>query len=290
MTCIRKAWLELGGNTILLEDTTQGYYCTNLDLPLPDVRDVVTNRPDQDGVDDRTRYFGARTVSADITATQNIDQVASSFAPYMVPSARPILHYVLDRPGAAERTLVVRAAAYDWPIQGPSLRNIKLQWVAADPIVKDPTTKTATAWAGAALASGRTYDLTFPRTYPAGGGIPTTSIIRSDGDMPIQPLLRIYGPITGATVKIQVPGGPLYTVGFLSTFAVGTGAFVDVDTKAKTALYQGDPNQNVIASLDWAHLTWPVLPAHTDNVMTLTGGATTNISQVVASWNDGYLI
>ena len=49
--------------------------------------------------------MGTRVVSADITALAGagarIDDVADNFAPFMVPSARPVLHYVLDRPGAS---------------------------------------------------------------------------------------------------------------------------------------------------------------------------------------------
>jgi hypothetical protein len=293
MTCVRRAWLTLDTLSVPLESVDGGWFCTSLDLGYPEVRDVVNNRPDQNGVDDRTRYWGARAVTAELVTDvgwgAQIDQVAAQWAPFMVPSARPVLHYVLDRPGTAERTLTLRAAAYDWKIEGDRSRTIQLQWVAADPIVRDPVTRTATAWAGAALASGRTYDLTFPRTYPAGGGIPTTSIIHGYGDVPIQPLLRIYGPITGPKVTIHVPGGATYVVGFLSTFAVGTGAWVDVNTANKTALYQSDPNQNVITSLDWSTLTWPVLPPGVDNTMTLSGGATSDISQVQAIWQDGYL-
>src|SRR5215475_9017960 len=110
MVCVRKAWLVLGGSTVQLEDQSKGYFCTSLDLGYPNVREVVNNRPDQDGADDRTRLMGPRAVSADITAIRSVpaqvDAVASMFAPYMVPSARPVLHYVLDRPGVAERTLV----------------------------------------------------------------------------------------------------------------------------------------------------------------------------------------
>lgn len=95
--CIRRAWLTLGALTMPLEDESRGYFCTKLDLGYPDVRDVVNNRPDQHGIDDRTQYFGARVVSADLVARgQPVDEVAAAFAPFMVPSVRPTLHYVLD--------------------------------------------------------------------------------------------------------------------------------------------------------------------------------------------------
>ena len=85
--CIRTAWLTLGALTLPLEDESRGYYCTQLDLGYPEVRDVTTNRPDQNGIDDRTQYFGSRLVSANILAQEPpVDDVAAVFAPFMVPS------------------------------------------------------------------------------------------------------------------------------------------------------------------------------------------------------------
>ena len=71
-----------------------GYFCKELDLGYPGVREVSNNRPDQDGVDDRTSLFGPRSRSpANITAVpagrHSIDQAASLFAPFMNPAARP---------------------------------------------------------------------------------------------------------------------------------------------------------------------------------------------------------
>ena len=288
--CVRTAWLDLNGNIIYLEDVDAGYYCTSLDLGSPDVREVMNDRPDQDGADDRTQFLGARAVAAEITATEDIDTVATSFAPFMSPSARPVLHYVLDRPGAPERTLVLRAAAYAWPIKGPFRRDIQLQWVAADPVIQDPVERQSIAHAGSSIAPGRYYNLTHPRIYPTGGSSPTDGLIRSDGDLPIKPRLRIYGPITGPIVHFASPGADTFVVGFLSSFVIGAGAWVDVDTQYKTAFYQSDPNQNVLTSLNWATLKWPVLDPHVDHHMTLTGtGTMTPITQVVATWQDGYL-
>jgi hypothetical protein len=289
-TCVRTAWLVLGTSTLLLEDATKGYFCTDLDLGFPTVREVVSDRPDQDGVDDRTMYMGARVVSASISAIQGagaqVDAVASSFAPFMLPSARPVLHYVLDRPGAAERTLTLRAAGYAWPIAGPYQRDINLQWVAADPVARDPTQKTATAFAGTSPALGRIYPLTFNRTYPLGGVPGTTPNIVSNGEVPVRPLVRVYGPITGARVNF----GSYGVMAFQSNYIIDAGHFVDLDTANKTARRDSDPAQNVLAQLNWSTSTWPVLPVMPAfATMTVTGSNTTSSSQVQAIWQDGFL-
>ena len=291
--CNRRAWVTLGALSVALEDYGGGWFCTSLDLGSPDVRDVTSNRPDQSGIDDRTQYLGGRAITAAITALAgagaDIDAVAAAFAPFMDPSQRPSLHYVLDRPGLPERVIPnLRAAGYTWPIEGAYQRDIQLQWVAPDPAMLDPTVQTVTAWAGSSTTPGRTYPLTFNRTYPPGGSSPTTGLIRTPGDLPIRPLLRIYGPITAPIVTVQT-GGVSYRIFFQSGFIINAGAWVDVDTVAKSANLNSDPTQSVQAQINWLSTTWPVIAPNTNALLSLSGGSTTGVTQVQATWQDRYL-
>jgi hypothetical protein len=301
-TCSRTAWLTLGALSVPLEDDAAGYFCNSLDLGYPEVRATVNYRPDQDGTDDRTHLMGARTVTASIVALAGagarIDEVAASFAPFMVPSARPVLHYVLDRPGAAERVLTLRAAGYSWPVVGAFERDIMLQWVAPDPVVRDATAQTATAWSGANPGNpGRLYNLVFPRVYPVGGGGPISATISSPGDIVVQPLLRIYGPITGPVVNFSstdtVSGlTTTWAVQFLAAYRIDAGHYVEVDTAARTVHLDGQTS--ALSAIDWDAMShgWPQLPVLPDTTtMSLTslGGNTTGVTQVVAIWSDGYL-
>jgi len=292
---VRRAWLVLGNTTVQLENPPGGWFCENLDLGLPTVRAVTATKPDADGTIDRTQYFGDRAVTiavhALVGAGARIDAVAAMFAPFMVPSARPVLHFVLDRPGVAERTVTLRPAGFSWPIVGNSERNIQLQFVAPDPAIYDPTVRNVPAWSGSGLAGGRTYPLAPPRSYPAGAAGPSTGVIHSNGDLPVRPLLRFYGPVTAPVATIAVPGipGVTYTVGFLSTFTLAANQYVDVDTAAKTAYVNGDPTQPVLGQLNWAPLTWPVLPVGVDNTLAMGGSSTSGVTQVQAIWQDKYL-
>jgi hypothetical protein len=288
----------MGERILPLEDDVAGYACTELDLGYPEVRDVTNNNPDQDGITDRTRYMGSRAMSASVRAsggTMTADEIGAIFAPFMVPNARPELHYVLDRPDAPERFAVVRAAGYSWPISGKRSRDIGLQWVAADPIVRDPLQKLATAYAGASTIPGRTYPLTFNRIYPVGGGVATTGEIRSAGDIVVRPLLRVWGPITNPVVTMTPttgadPAGPDAVIRFVTGFIVAAGSFVDVDTAAKTAFVGGDPTRSVMAQIDWAQSVWPILPTLPYwTWLTLQGDSTSSTTQVQASWYDGFL-
>jgi hypothetical protein len=295
--CVRTAWLDLYGDgtvTMPLENPAGGWFCSSLDLGYPASREVTANRPDQDGVDDRTRYMGGRVVSANISALAGagarIDDVADNFGPYMIPSARPVLHYVLDRPGAAERTLTLRGSGYAWAVAGAYQRDIQLQWLAADPVARDPATHVVTAWMGSPGAAGRTYPLTFNRAYPPAGGAPITGIISSPGDIAVRPLLRIYGPVTAPDIRLVPSVGPAYDVRFVAGFTVAGGDWVDVDTANKTAYIRGDPTRNAVTSIDWVNTTWPVLPvAPAQTTMNMTGSGASSVTQVQAIWNDGYL-
>ena len=290
--CIRRAWLTLGSLTMPLEDEAAGYYCTELNLGYPEIREVVNNRPDADGIDDRTALWGSRVVSANITATEPpVDAVAASFAPFMSPRVRPVLTYVLDRPGAQPMSLTVRASGYAWPISGSKHREIQLQWVAADPIARDPVTRSATAWAGTGAVLGRVYNLVPSRAYPAGAGLPSSGTIIGQGNVPVQPYLRIFGPITDPRVTFDTVGPPVAHSEVGMAYRIDAGHFVGIDTRAHTARLDDDPSASVLSELDWPRLIWPMLPNAPDSTsMALTGTGTTSSSQVVASWQDGYLI
>lgn len=296
--CIRRAWLKLGDRVLPLEDTVAGYACSELDLGYPDIRDNTQANPNAHGITDRTIWWGARAMAADIIAmggTMSVDEIGTLFAPYQDPGARPELHYVLDRPGTPERFVVVRASDYSWKISGKRTREIHLAWIASDPIVRDPAQQVAIAHAGSSTEAGRRYPLSFDRTYPAGGAAPTTGEIRSPGDVVVRPLLRIYGPITDPVVTMTPttgsdPSGPPAVIRFDPGFQVPAGGWVDVNTVDRSAFRNGDNSDSVMADIDWASTVWPVLPTLPYfSWLTLSGSSTTSSSQVQALWYDGFL-
>jgi hypothetical protein len=279
-TCVRQAWLVLGGNTIQLDNPSAGYMCQSLDLGTPIMRTVMNNRPDGDGIIDRTQYMGARTVVAAITALTSagaqIDAVAASFAPFMVPSQRPVLHYVLDRPGAPERTLTLRPDSYDWPIVGAVQRDIALQWIAPNPISYSATQQSATS-------------------TPAPTA--TTATVTSAGDVAPKPVLTITGPVTSPftfQLVTRTAGGTnitSYPVSFLAGFTLGAGSSVAIDFGARTAVM--NTGASVLNQLNWTTFTWPVLPLspqYTVGYWPGTPAGVTPATQAVFTWNDAYLV
>jgi hypothetical protein len=260
----------------------------------------MTNKPDQQGADDRTQFFGARNVSADIVAVAGagatLDAVLASFAPFMVPTARPVLHYVLDRPGTPERVMTLRPSGFSGPIVGPYERDIQLQWVCSDPDAKDPNVRTSSAFAGSTVNPGRVYNRTYPLVYPVGGNSPTTGLIEPHGDLAIRPKLLLYGPATAPSITISPAGAgqPATTrIVFQPYFTVGAGQYVEVDCYNKTVRLNGDPNQNLATMLDWQNSNWPVInpvpPAAAGSYLQMGGSSTSSITQVQAQWQDRFI-
>ena len=108
--------------------------------------------------------------------------------------------------------------------------------------------------------------------------------------MPIQPYLRIFGPISAPRVSMHTATPPNVWTSIRLTSRIDAGHFVGIDTVKHTAYLDDNPAQSVLADLDWANTTWPVLPNLPDwTALELAGTGTTTSSQVVASWQDGYL-
>lgn len=293
--CVRRAWLTLDDLVLPLEDEAAGYVCPELDLGYPEVRDVMTNRPDHHGVDDRTRYFGSRAISAQVIAATpdaRIDEIASAFAPFMVVSQRPVLHYVLDREDNPERTITLRPAAYGWPIKGAHSREIALQWIAADPIAYGSEEEESTSWAGSAVGAGRIYSLQFSRSYPVGTTPPSSGVILTKGDVAVRPLLFIYGPIQGARVTLRDPQARRQDFALKASSTIDAGHWIEVDPDARTAYWDSDRSRSAMREINWWYPTvWPLVQPRVSYSFTLyaDGGGANQVSQALARWRDGYL-
>jgi hypothetical protein len=275
-----------------------GYVCTKLDLGYPVVREVAENRADQNGMIDRTSLFGGRIITIELTALAGagarIDEVVASFAPFMDPSLRPQLHYILDRPGELERVITVRAQSFAWPIVGPNQRDFQLVFLAADPLLYDATTNTATAWCGATGNPGRVYDLTFDRTYPAGGTTPSTVQLNNYGDVWVPLLVRVHGPAQNIQVRFANMAAPNIAAvfKFLPTFALSAGDYVDIDSQNRIVFKNGDPTVSQFEQVDWSVSVWPYLAPESRQpniAMSMTADDANNVTQVTAYWSDAYL-
>lgn len=303
--CHRRAWLTLDdGSSIELEDQDAGYACSELNLGWPDIRDVVNNRPDQDGTIDETQFFGARVVSANLVAvaswgTRTIDDIARSFGPYLVPSVRPMLHWIMDTPedDYLERTLVLRAQGYSSPIVGNDQRSIALTWVAPDAIAYDATLRRAIVWADATRQGGRKYPLIYDdeagnerdRRYPVMTGGGELGSMYSNGDVPVWPIIRMYGPGDDPIFTAMSSAGSQIFVQIALNAHLSQGQYVEVDLLRRSAtLYTpGLATTNAMAQINW-HLTqMGAIPPRQTVLLSYRANNPDYTSQAVVMWRDG---
>jgi hypothetical protein len=76
--------------------------------------------------------------------------------------------------------------------------------------------------------------------------------------------------------------------------AIAAGHYVEIDTAARSANWDGYVANGALGSLDWFNTIWPAIPPSPDGaVMTLAGdassGVMTGVTQVQASWQDEFL-
>jgi hypothetical protein len=289
-----------------LDDVERGWVCTELDLGYPDIREVTNNAPIQHGIDDVTAYFGGRVVTASITAvpdgTLPLDDIVSLFGRYTNPGARPELHFTRQSASYDERMLLLRASGWSAPMGVPSKREFQLSWVAPDALIRNAIISVSSAWVGEDDQGGRVYE---PPDLAAYGGVDRdySTVVGSPsvpgapvsrGDLPVSPLLRIYGPITQPVVRLSgvAPDRtPVQAqVAFGSTLVIGSGEWVDVDCKARTANRNGDPAQSVFSEIEFDATQWPLIyPVPWTNVLELTGSSASPHTLVEARWQDAFL-
>jgi hypothetical protein len=286
--------LTVGSTTIDLMSDQQGFRVSALDLGYPAVREVVIDNSDRSGATDLTKLLGPRPVT--ITGALVPSPVGSrqqawhKLAPFLDPSARVTMTYRVDG-DTVVKTMTLRVAQATALFDNPTTSPAQLGFKAADPLAYDARVQTAVAFGGASNVGGRAYNLVYNRVYPAGGGA-TSVFTYNNGDFPVYPLLRLYGPATNIVVNwgpASATGGPIT---FVPSYSVAAGHYLAIDCKARTIQVDGDPSQNAYGQVQ-SMLTWPYIPAGAPNntaVWSFTATGTSNQSQLVIQWQDGYLL
>lgn len=286
-----------GGTTLDLMDDAQGFRVDEVDLGYPTVREDSFPWPARNGTNDQTRLVGERAVSISgslVPSPAGSRQKARhALAPFLDPAARSTLTYQIEA-DCTPRTITLRAAQLTGPFNNPSVSAVHIGFKAADPLAYDATTRQATVYVTTAGSGpGRAYNLVFPRVYPPGGQV--YAVLVNNGEFPAYPVLRFYGPITGAQAVVgRTVNGVTSssTVAFQPSYIISPGHYVEVDTGRRTALLDGDPLQSVYAYLlpDLAG-GWPwIPPAPGQATLTLRGSGYSSATQLVATWADPFLL
>lgn len=239
------------------------YVCTQLQIGSPVVRRVVRNRALANGTFDNSRFTGARAITAAIglddracAGHPGMQELLDAVGPYMSSRRRPTLRWRLPG-GTYEREAVVSGQTWPFDLNGRQLQSIVLGFICPDgkvvsaggpiPIEITPSLDTE---------GGRVYPEVYTDggrgPYIASGSIGERSVVNV-GNAPTDWTLTMFGATTNPTFTIN--GVPMAFTRMGGLAIVG-GQSIVVDSAAKTALLNNDPESSVYPYLNFDQWAW----------------------------------
>lgn len=256
-------FLDLNGDILDLTPAN-GFFVREFNLGYPVPRVVSDARPNTDGTDDRTRFFGARSIALSVDLIGDKFALLDLLSPYLLPSARPFL--VFDD-AAQPRRFRLRAADETRAIQSPTIsQNVLLQWVAPDGVAETVNQATETVFASVGVSPGFTFDVSFDLSFPTASPSGRTDV-ETVGNARCYPVMRLFGPCTFPRIDtlqdLDESGQPKQLAFNISLSA---GQFLEVDMRERTVLLNGNNNQPRYGTLDFTVSNWWTLAPGTNFV------------------------
>lgn len=237
-----------------------GYVPQNLNLGSPEVRENMSSRPSANGEFDNTEFHGARAVSAMIglagrgaIVTTTDEDLEDALREWMQPRNR--MYLVYRRPEQDWRRIFLSPRACNAPKNFRTdleFTMLALGWKSPTGVSESLVETIESINAAGTTELGRAYSLAFPRDYPDSPVVGSKPIDYT-GTSPLQPIIRIYGPVTQ-------PRFENITTGLKMEFAVGyviaAGNYVEIDMFEGTAFINSDESQSVYHQIDFSVSDW----------------------------------
>lgn len=224
-----------------LELRDEPFTVLSFQIGSPAVRANVRNRALANGTRDDTRFTGARAVTVALRLNEkscddvNMQDLFDRLMPYTNPARRFRMRWSLPGSGS-EREMVVRGDTAPMLIAGPKHPTIALGFIAPEGEITTPVDTCLLINPAIDGELGRTYNLTFNRTYPASLAV-GARVVTQIGNAAAHWVATIFGAVTnpyltinGATINFNVAGG-------LNLLA---GNNVQIDTRERTIYLNGD--------------------------------------------------
>lgn len=240
---------------------SNGYAVQAIDTGFPEVRGIASNKTDADGTYDISAHFGARPVTLvvglnpDVVSSTN-QALVEALRAFMHPRLRPALYYTID--GGSERRIELRADQSTFVDQFVEVAYgfITCGWRAPKGIIESGTLTTETLEAGSAALGGRAYDLDFDVSFP-GAGVLGEGLLTVGGVLPVDPVIRLYGPCTDPAI-VHVDQAKVMSFDGNGGITLGAGEYLEVDVSAKTVTLSTDGSSKYdrlnVAESDWITL------------------------------------
>jgi hypothetical protein len=243
------------GNVEMLIRPRAGIAHTTLDVSFPAIREVVTNRTDDDGTRDTTTRHGAAAVSLALKLYQGgtTRAIIDELKGFCRPGSRPYLVVTDDEWGQVRR-IMLRADQVSAPIEAGNgaTRNLQASWKAPDGLWEDTEQTTLTVVADVPSSVGFSFPLTFPLALTptsSGGSLHTTNV----GNSPSHIVARLYGPCTAPRLINDTTGE---AITFTTDLVLGPGDYIEISTRDRTAYLLSDTSASRLSMIDFSANTW----------------------------------
>lgn len=288
--------LALGTRVLdLMDFDNNGFIISEVDLGGPIPRKVVADIPGQDGQQDDTAYFSGRTIQLNGAIVPTVNGLSRTrakdkLAPFLWPGVEPTLLYAMDF-DVDVRCFGLKVGNLSNPIDHPvNASAFSVQWTCPDPISYGVPTNEVDLTVVAGSSVGFSFPISFPLAFGTSMGPSSGSAVLIGGTYPTWPVLRFFGPITAPSlVFFDGAGNPTGTqVMFTNGLTIAAGDYLEVDTKNKTAVINGDPMASRYNFLDFANTVWGQLfPG--PNVLRYSASGGSPSSTCAVLWRDAFL-
>lgn len=244
-----------------LEDAESGLVCTSFDFGWPDPREYVVTNPGQSGTVDLTSKHSARAVSLELSVSSGTGgaraDLLDRLAPFMHPARRPVLHYVdsIDGGNVGTRQVTLAPRGLSTTRTGEVTGSVQAQFVAPDGLSTTDTAIVLRLTPLSSAAAGRSYPLTYSRTYPtATASLPLT--VPVFGHSVPHVTAQVYGACTEPELTVTQDGETWTVVKALSSYTLAAGDYLEIDMQNHTVLLNGNPGSSRFEFVDHAVSTW----------------------------------
>ena len=280
--------------TLDLNDwATNGIAISDKDLGSPSVRESTQDIPTQDGTQDTTSFFSQRVIA--ITGktfnlpTQSRSKAWDLIQPFLDPKQRSTLTYQMDDDMTPRILTGLRIAQWAKSASSPTGFAFQVQW-KADPSALDANVQMVSTDFAYSGSIGRTYNRTYPLSYPSGTGGSGVVIATSNGTYTTWPTYQIYGPWTNPVISLLGPLGVVVgQVGLLMSIPVNQ--YVEINSKLRTVvLFDGSTGggSSRYQNLDFMNLLWaPMEPGANTFRFTASAAVAPALGYVI--WQDAFL-
>jgi len=255
----------------VLELGCDPYVVTGIQIGSPAVRVVSRVRSVADGTFDFSRYLGARAITVATRLRnagqclnddpQSMQDLIDRVVPYMSPRRRPVLVWRLPG-GDTVRGAEVRGDSWPVAVEGPKFPVLPLSFVCPSGELYDATAGIEPLCVDISPASdteaGRTYDLTFDRSYPPGQPI-GGRWVTNPGNAPTHWTLTIFGACTNPFFQINDHTMEWNVNGGVTLLG---GQSLVVDSRERTMLFNGEVGESRYDRSNYQEWTWDDLLLH----------------------------